>query len=725
MTVTAPAEAEEGSVVHFTIEYDESEVVLDSVQVGSVHCGVNGLGEYYFVMPEEDCTIEVRARTVEGVTYQSIENASDYAVELVGVGTQAAVGSIVRFSLIVKPGFNVQGMEITSEGFGHPAVDFTTSVEDGKTYYEFIMPESAVEIRTLTTRSSFEILYDSSLITGIYQTRSGTSQEESCREGIAEFGAEVRVVMRSTDYETVTGLLIQETGEVVEAVAGTYTVEATFTMPARLIHLVPVTTPLYRPLSLVSSEHLTVSVYQKDEEGSYVPVEEAVADTEVFVRVDGVDETWGIRSLKVTFREEDAYYDESIDLLETGTNEDGYYSFTMPVAEGNTTITVVESNMTKFAGYPFVGTYRGNNLYNGKAETGVPVGNSSYNFTITPDGTMSGGKNFIIDSATNAEGPGTALMASPEGEEADSIFAYGDKIIFSHYNFTSLTSNDNIFAVKKQDPADADSLYTMDYEIFGNNSYIAVQYYRDDALYASAFVDYNGTILGEDHYELDATIEFLEGEKVTDANAHYLVKDPEGNLLCEVGYTGEGGQNNRVILDGIQGTYTGAEGDLVLDGSGNATLAGESYSYTILAPGTIQLVQGGTMITVELGESTYVVTERTEAENDYIGYTYAGTFERDGDSYRLEISFVDALHARMRILYGTTEMVPNSSWQEGFVEAQSYAIGEDGVVTLQTYDNDGNPVTLTLTPGADSSTLTVVEDVSWIYPTAGTVLTRQ
>lgn len=715
--VTAPAEAEEGSVVHFTLEYDEDAVVIDSVKVGDVHCGINGNGEYYFVMPEEDCTIEVSASTKEGVEYQTIQNASDYAVELVGVGTQAEVGSTVRFYVVVKPGFVFEGMQILKTGFEDVPIDFRTTQEEGRTYYEFEMPDAKVLVRAQTSRSNFELRYDSDLITSVYQTKTTSSTEESCREGYAEFGATVRVVMRSTDYETVTGLLIEETGEVVEVQESSYSMDATFTMPARSVTLTPITAPLYRPLTLVDSEHLTLSAYQKDDEGSYVPVTEAVADTEVFIKVDGVTEQCGIRSLEVQYQEPNYGYTETIDLLKNGTDDQGYYSFTMPIAGGETTVTVQESDLTKFMGYPFIGSYIGDNLYDGRTGTNAQVGTSSYSFDITSDGSMTGGKNETIIDATSMEAPGTANL------EGGKIFAYSDRIIFSHYSFSGLDRNDNLFAVKKLDPEDENSLYTMDYEIFGDNSFISVQYYRDGEPYAAAFVDYYGTFVSDPHYHLDVTFEFVEGEKITDDNAHYLVKGEDGATLCEVGTSGGTGQNHRVLLDGRQGTYTGEDGDLVLDGSGTATLGGESYTYTILEDGKIQLVQGGTMITIELGEGTYTVLEKVVAENDYIGYTYSGTFERDGDSYTMSVTFLDALNAEMSIKWGYTEMVPNSSWPSNPV--QTYAIGEDGVITLHTYDNNGDAIDLTLTPNEDKSTLTVAEDISYIYPTASTVLTRQ
>lgn len=716
--VDAPAEAEAGATVHFTLTYDEDAVVIDSVKVGSVECGINGNGEYYFVMPDEDCTIEVFASEKKDVTYQTITNEASYAIDLIGVGSQAEVGSTVRFSVVVRPGFVFEGLSILSRGFEDTPINFTTSEEGGKTYYEFVMPDAKVIIRAQTSRSNFDIHYDSDLITTVYQTKANSDSEESCRNGYAEFGAKIRVTMRSTDYETVTGLKIEETGEVIEAKASTYYLEATFTMPARSITLIPVTAPLYRPISLVNSDHLTLSAFTKDGEGNYVSATQFVADTEVFLKVDGVTETCAVHTLVAAYSVETSWGSSSTtdDILKNGVNEDGYYSFTMPVAD-DVTITVTESDMTKFVGYPFIGSYIGDNLYNNATKTDQPVGTKNYSFDITPDGSMTGGKNETITDATNKVGPGTANL------DGKRIFAYSDKIIFSQYAFKSLNSNDNIFAVKKQNAEDDNSLYTMDYEIFGDNSFISVQYYREGEPYAAAFVDYNGKFVSEPNYHLDVSFEFIEGEKVTDENAHYRVKDADGTVVCEVGLSGGTGQSHRTIFDGLQGTYTGEKGDLVLDGAGKATLGEESYTYTVLEDGKVKLVQGGTTITIELGEGTYTVTEEVLSENDYMGYTFSGDFERDGDTYTMNVTFLDALNAEFSIKFGSVQMVPNSNWPSDPV--QTYEIGEDGVVTLHTFDSDGHAIDLTLTPTEDKSTLTVDKDVSWIYPTAGTVLTRQ
>ena len=214
-------------------------------------------------------------------------------------------------------------------------------------------------------------------------------------------------------------------------------------------------------------------------------------------------------------------------------------------------------------------------------------------------------------------------------------------------------------------------------------------------------------------------------DEVTDATAAYKVIDnATDEVLCEVGYRGAGGQDNRFVLDGLQGTYAGEKGDLVLDGTGTATIGEEVYSYSLGEDGNLTLIQGGTTIVVTLGDAIYTVVSETEAENDYIGYTFSGEFtDSDGDTYSMAIAFVDAIHAELTVHWGYTQMIPNTSWDEA--AEQTYSINADtGVITLNTYDNSGNPITLTLTPGTDGS-LTVNEDISWIYTTTGTVLTRE
>ena len=197
--------------------------------------------------------------------------------------------------------------------------------------------------------------------------------------------------------------------------------------------------------------------------------------------------------------------------------------------------------------------------------------------------------------------------------------------------------------------------------------------------------------------------------------------------IVSVSSTGTGGNNNRIFLDGLQGTYTGDKGDLVLNGGGSATLDGTTYTYSVGENDTIVLISGATTITIslDLDSYTYTVISEQGPENEYHGYLYSGYLtDNYGDSTPFSIEFVTGSTCKLTVGTSYATFIPNSSWPTDAVE--TYSIDEaSGVITVNTYDQDGDPITLTLTPNEDKTILTVNEDISSIYQSAGCTLTRQ
>lgn len=734
VSVSVATQADEGEWVHFDISYDPNSVKLLSVTADGEECGTSGEDSYYFQMPDHDVTIKVEAEMIPDVKTVEISNYASEAVDLVGLPPVAQVGSTVTFRAVVKPGFNFYGDISASTGGGAFAtpVDITEEVKDGETWYSFVVPSSSVFVSCEYTRANFELRYDSELISSVYQRRVTDEYESSLNDGVVEYDATLRVVVKkNTDTEKAESLRIVETGEVIPLTEDEYgnTMQGTFTMPARSITLEVTTTPYLRPLSLENSEHLTLSTYTKQGD-TYTPADSAVFGDTVYVQVGGVSESVSIKSLTVSYH---FSWNNTIDLLETGPDEDGYYSFSMPKTDEGyfTTITVEEKDMTKFQGYEFVGTWEGKEMYNWSgydSGTGVAAGDTSHSFTIDTSGEFTYNSNPAqIVEASDETGIATGTI-----DESDLIFAYSDKVIFSSYKMTSLTNTDNVFAVKRQAGDDESVQYTMDYELFGNNHYGAIQFYRNSEPYAAVFVDFKQTTLTDPHYYLDVTFDFKSGTKITDNTAVYDVKVGD-EVIASVGYTGEGGVNNRVILDGVQGAYTNtdtsntSQASLTLDGAGGATLGETSYKYTINDDGTITLKKGGNIITISLSGETFTITETVDAANDYVGYTFTGTFD-DGstyypETYTMSVTFIDDATAEMTVGSGYTTYLPNRNWPEG--ATTTYTIDESsGVITLHTYDSSGNAKNLTLTPNEDKTALTVGENIDYIYPSANTVLTR-
>lgn len=743
MSVQAPEKAEAHTAVHFTVTYDSATVRLTSLKANGTECGEDDAG-WYFLMPEEAVTLTVEAETLEPeAAVYPIKNTAPEAIALVGLPSEAAAGATVRFHVLTLPGYDFNGLSVIENyqnAAGEKTLDFEEEVVDGVTWYSFVMPEANIAVKPSFSRVSFEIRYDSDRIYRVEQLQVGAEYPSTCNDGVAEFGATITVTTTDNDRETVKAIRIVETGQ-------EYPVEdneATFIMPARSVTLEPVTDLIYRSLTVTDSDHIDIAAYSKAEDGTYTEIDKAVAGDTVYVKATSESEDYSVRSLTVTYTvtEEDYYWGgtttstKTIDLLDSDP-VDGYYSFEMPAADSVTTIEVTESDMTKFEGYPFVGSYLGvevRSYYPTATDSAV----SDRATEIGSDGHFvfdsSYSDDYYITSATSATGEGTAELniLDDYGGSDSGIFAYNDKLIFSNDDMDNLEGADyNYFYVKKQSPDDPDSLYTVDFENFGEyEEYTAIQFYRDGQKYAAAFWDYNKT-LGTTTYHLDVEFQFTSGTKVTDDDASYTVMEGD-SPLCKVSYTGEGGQENRFVTDGLEGDYAfgaGSEdlGSLKVYGNGQAEFNGKTCNYTYDSEtGDLTLIAGGNkyVLSLNMDEGTYDLVSYTLAANDYMGYTFSGVIGEGWDTYNMSVSFTDETHAKMKVSTSNYDYIPNGNWHEDAEE--TYSIDpETGAITLNTYDSDGDPIVLILTPNEDKTALTVDKDINSIYPSGGAVLTRE
>ena len=114
---------------------------------------------------------------------------------------------------------------------------------------------------------------------------------------------------------------------------------------------------------------------------------------------------------------------------------------------------------------------------------------------------------------------------------------------------------------------------------------------------------------------------YTDVTKLTKATKMNIVGS-DGNVL----YVYENG--SILVADGLDGTYTGDYGEVVVDGYGTLTIGGKSVSYTSEGK-NISFIAANAMRTIALGEGTY-----TKVEDAYKGtYTLpdnAGTITLDG-----------------------------------------------------------------------------------------------
>ena len=599
--------ADPGEVVEITLTYDETALTVRSVMINDFFAGQKSDKVFYFVMPDGDANVVVLA--TQGVNH-SVADISEHAN--VNVPEECVSGAGVSFSFSIDLGYDFADIEIMDAEGNEIVWAFD---EEEENMVNFTMPASPVSINVKTTVGLFEIASDKTnknLYEIAYEDNSGAEPAfVRSNDGHFPFGARIRVLVKDTDEQKFTRLSISSIGQFERAegaVEGNY-LAYYFNMPAHKVGVVVENEDLLHEVIFNKDDapHFNFSLYMKDENGAYVPADGAMLFTEAYVKAELVegftDADYALSSLKISYKTHTSYYDydNNRDLLKsssytTGLNEDGYYGFTLSLSSGEVmdlegedakvTITAVEKDLQVWKNKSWLGSYLG-------LEVGSSHGDkfaNSINVTIDGAGEYKGRSGPFLITADDVDNKVVTMHNPTSSSPTDVVFAYGDNLILTHdYPAATVlgTTADWLVAVKKASADDADADYTVKAEHFGINNnanvYGAVQFFHNGEPYANAFIDYTGG-----HYYIDGvTFNFLNGEYVTDDTASYEVV-VDGATIASFGTkAGATGYNNRVYLDGAQGSYAISDAEenaytLVLDGVGNASFDGhEDWAYTL------------------------------------------------------------------------------------------------------------------------------------------------
>ena len=221
-------------------------------------------------------------------------------------------------------------------------------------------------------------------------------------------------------------------------------------------------------------------------------------------------------------------------------------------------------------------------------------------------------------------------------------------------------------------PLSTNSITSMMVGSYWNNGNTAcIVYNFDDATSYTIFVNNNVVYFG-------VSFEDADGNAVA-ANACYqssmlYVKDREGNLIAYFGYNG----TTMCQLDGYEGTYTGANGDVVVSGYGTLTTNGFDGTYTENEDGTFATYLYNADGSVYM---YYVVT--LDKENK----TYTATHVPVTITFESEHSAANAQDAFANV--PTT--LPTLA-QEGFVFRGWYVQGDEAqtIVDINAFVTDGS-----------------------------------
>ncbi len=706
VTVNAPAgvnvevvsQAKAGELVYVDLTYDTTALVVDSVLANDVELGTED-GRYYFYMPSEDVEITVTASPY--VYYYQVISKQTGMVHLETTGAYA-VGEQVSIPFTVLPGYQFNGTVKVYKNLTAfdpmDRIEVTSSIVNG--LIQFAMPNENVEIELDITASIFTISKDDAY-SHISSLKADDSTVYATNDTYdAKYGQTIKV---NFVYESSTSCVqAKPTGIYIPEMELTVPMEsnaATFVMPYYDVTIKVLTTPVYRNMTLVASEHIAIEAYLRvDDEYVLITESRAVYGDKVYLKLTSTDESlYQVRSVQGVYNTQDYSYTSYLyPVLE----DDGYYSFTMPQVDlsKTLTITITEKDMTLFTDAPFIGNYLGVELYS--SYSSLTAFSSKQNTVIDSSGLMVQGdsSSTIKENTIREYVSETNTLNITNYEDSDGVAYYKDNLIASHWRYsgTQLVTTDMIFLIKKLNATDEDSLYTFSGVYVGANYYFG-QAWRDGVLYQTFLAD-----IQKQTVESNPEFVFETGTKVTDSDATYDVYVND-KLIYHV--------DNKTTVssyDGLQGTYTNAATEeLVIDGLGKATYAGASYTYMVKEDGTVSMQRlletSIEYVVVSLdGETFEVISLTTEDFAPVYSHNFYG---KTSWSFYIHIVFDRPGNCKVYVLYdaNTTDIPTYASYGYDWNATYTY---DSATSTIVVTTASNGAATFTLSGEAGSYVLT-------------------
>ena len=679
-----------------------------------------------FKMLDEDVVVTVEA---EELTYL-IHDETEGLACLSGLPEKAFEGDLITFTVFTKPGFTFLDKVVVFQGEEDTDTFKEVPLTTTEAYkYQFVMPASEISVKVTTEATMYAVTRGKNSSNISYTKNTVTNSTAS--NLYASVGQIVEVGLKDTDTAKPTGISVNGMEITTPTEEGGSAFQ--FAMPSRPATVDVLTTPYYRPLKKVESEHLKLTFLSREETVdeatkaktfTYTEITQSVAREDVYVRVTGVTEDFVVSSVKGIYKTKGytgSIYENNLTISKVtdDENEANLYTFRCPVSD-DITVTVTEENLTTYKGQPFVGKYKFVELY----RQGSKTDSLSSTAEIKSSGKIeaTSGKPFTSSIISNHDAENKRLTLLKEG--SDKFFmSYEGDLGYTPFSDNKVYQQDAFFMVK-----DDGTTLTYKSNIFGQKeegkTYFAVEIFTTknnvETFKNGFFVDF--TDEANPKLFMNVTFEFTKGSFVSDKNAEYKVKKGE-TLVADVVNCGT---SLYALRDGLQATYTGANGELVLDGLGTATYKGSTWSYVFdKETSDLTLTSGGNSLTLglTLTDKTYVEKGAVAAENDFDGKTFSNFFTSSWDDtfYFYKVTFGKSGSVDVLITTGKTEkgtkMYPNNSNKD----PDTYVINDDGTISL-TMHNGSSEKVLVLTPNETKTTLTIDKDFSNVYTTKDLVL---
>ncbi len=750
--------AEEDSVVDVKLSYDKNKYNIEGVYANGVKCGTKN-SDFYFVMPKEAVTMEVRYHEIPAAkTYKDVFTNDEGVIIRNVLGGRAEVGTKVEFGISLEAGLDFTG-EISANANGAD-VPLT---KEGSNSYSFVMPNEDVEISVGTKAQNIPFnLYGEAANDMIGSIKVNG---ESWYKDYIPFGATVEVHTLTPasgryDKYTIEELAICDAANVymgekyvdygvtpaffaenfAEAEDDGYTFF--FDMPAYETWIEAVENPRYNPIEIIDTDYATV-VPVEEYDGRYYQADPEVIYGETLLLAPGYATGYGIRKVYVESYEYYRYYFGSSSTAtqsrkELTLNADGFYEFTLdqrPV--GPITITVSDKDETELEGAPFQGDYLGIYTWGYNKNGDLTSFSDKASFAIDGDIDIRGDKYAFYDFNDLT---GEGYMFDPADESKVHAFAYKDGVLYTNKKSNLFNDVYKYIFFQKYDDADEDSAYELVYENIGNGNVFIAEMFRNGALYQTVYIDNQSST-----FLTGVQIDMINGAKITDNDAQYIVRN--GNkVVATVSYSGTGGVANRGVVasDALFGTFlndVGKYGPIVADGFNNLTFDGDAATFVSFDPATGLLVFKSaddstytvrvavmlglyTVVSVQESLNAQLVGKVYEVADKYY-YNAAASSVRGDATYRIE--FLDAKHVKVSIKVGSTTYTATKA---SLKEKCTFTF--DGtLLTVKFCPEDGNSYSAnanvatwyfnvagdfsTITPTADCQVPCIETDTSYLY----------
>ncbi|MCQ2776258.1 MAG: Ig-like domain-containing protein [Bacilli bacterium] len=588
--------AREGTVVYVFPTYDTNKLVLARALLGNEICGTAD-GGVYFKMPKEAATLKFEYNEIKAPdVYKQIINVDSDTCLIGGIAGEVKVGEKVRFSIIMKNGYNFVGPVAVN-----PAVinEHINVASVGENLYEFTMPNDDVKISCPAEAANFALSCAEDEVVTQFGGSSilnrvvvdGTTYNGT----FAKYGSQVRVETYMTqNYYMAHSLTYTAGGETFEYLFDEEgAVE--FTMPAYAVNFTITGTYHFVPLDIDCDPRVqVVGCYEYYNSSLYYhPYDEIGAYYSEYC-VIAIDVGMNEYPVKQVVVEPFSYYSSSYGGTKAssktarrvcnmlGRLDETTYLYYFQLANRpaeHIKITITTQDMSKFEDAGIDGLYFGFPTY---AAAKDAVFSSTYTSQILTSGYgIFAGAYGDVKEYNKITGLGTYTVIDSYGDPKDLKFYNKNGIMVSAQSSTVVMQNTgtnpyNYVFVRAESEDDEQADYSANSVTFNNGLNVAVQVLHNGEPYFNAFIDY----ANEKVYAGNVNYKFIAGSKVTDLNNSFEVYYGQ-RLLAKVCYSPVDKKWVPVTDDMVSGTFKGAQGDLVLGGFGSGSLNGDPITYTL------------------------------------------------------------------------------------------------------------------------------------------------